>query len=374
MGGYSRASFCVSMNNAATTLPAGVRILEIGEFSLFKRNLPGQTILVFTGDNPDRLGGLDHRRFSPAMLPGLLRSLRRGDWDVVFCYPPARPLWDRRLGAPRATAGMLHRLARFHTLGVCVLKARFGSPLAVLDYDDETTIPAAALRLLDPCVAYFKRELPVDFAKAFRQSAPRYRTPGDVVTDPFFRRNAGKLRPLSASVAEDTARLALETSAAKTTDVFFAGSPSNSSVRVQGFAELAALAAQGYAIDVSPGGLSKTEYLARCSRAWLTWSPEGYGWECYRHYEASLCRSVPLLSQPTISRYRPLLDGVHALYYQPEAGSLREAIVAALADKAALAAMADAARAHALRFHTHLRSCEYILGTVLGEAARAPRT
>ncbi len=369
VAGYIRAVFCASMNTAATTLAAGVRILEIGEFSLFKRNLPGQTTLVFTGDNPDRLGGLDHRRFGPAMLPDLLRSLRRGDWDVVFCYPPARPIWDRRLGAPRATAEMLHRFARFHTLGVYVLKARPGYRLAVLDYEDETTIPAAALPLLDPCVAYFKRELPVDFAKAFRHSAPRYRTPGDVVADPFYRRNAGKLRPLSASVAEDTARLALETRAAKTTDVFFAGSPSHSSVRMDGFAELAALAAQGYAIDVSPGGLSKTEYLARCSRAWLTWSPEGYGWECYRHYEASLCRSVPLLSQPTIFRYRPLLEGVHALCYRPEPGRLGEAIVAALADKAALAAMANAARAHALRFHTHLRSCEYILGTVLGEAA-----
>ena len=373
VAGYIRAVFCVSMNIAATPVPAGVRILEIGEFSLFKRNLPGQTTLVFTGDNPDRLGGLDHRRFGPAMLPSLLRSLRRGDWDVVFCYPPGRPLWDRTLGAPRAIAGMLHRLARFHTLGAYVLKARPGSPVAVLDYDDETTIPAAALPLLDFCVAYFKRELPVDFAKAFRRVAPRYRTPSDVVADPFFRRNAGKLRPLSASVAEDTARLALETSAAKTIDVFFAGSPSNSSVRVQGFAELAALAAQGYAIDISPGGLSKTEYLARCARAWITWSPEGYGWECYRHYEASLCRSVPLLSQPTISRYRPLLDGVHALCYRPEAGCLREAIVAALADKAALAAMADQARAHALRFHTHLRSCEYILGTVLGEVVGSPR-
>ncbi|MGH8314672.1 MAG: hypothetical protein ACRETU_05920 [Steroidobacterales bacterium] len=52
-----RAVFCASMNIAATMLPTGVRILEIGEFSLFKRNLPGQTTLVFTGDNPDRLAG-----------------------------------------------------------------------------------------------------------------------------------------------------------------------------------------------------------------------------------------------------------------------------------------------------------------------------
>jgi hypothetical protein len=155
--------------------------------------------------------------------------------------------------------------------------------------------------------------------------------------------------------------------------VFFAGSPSHSSVRLQGCAELAALKAQGYAIDVGPGGLAQAEYLARCARAWLTWSPEGYGWECYRHYEASMCRSVPLVSQPTILRHRPLEDGVHALSYRPEAGGLGAAIVAALADKAALATMADAARAHALRFHTHLRACEYILWTVLDAAGGSPR-
>lgn len=353
----------------ATTVPAGIRILEIGEFSLFKRNFPGQTTLVFTGNNPARLRGLDHRRFGAAMLPGLLRSLRRGDWDVVLCYPPAHPLWDRRLGAPRAAAELLRRLARFHTLGTYILKARHRIPVAVLDCDDDATIPEPALAMLDGCCAYFKRELPVDLAMAFRRVAPRYRTPRDVAVDPWYLRNAGKLRPVSASVAEDTARLALATGGPKTTDVFFAGTAWNSSVRAQGIAELAALATEGYAIDISAGGLSPSEYLARSARAWITWSPAGYGWECFRHYEASLCRSVPLLSPPTVRRHQPLLEGVHALRYRPEPGQLRETVVAALADKGALATMADAARAHALRFHTHLRSCEYILGTVLGEAA-----
>ncbi|MCW5980645.1 MAG: glycosyltransferase [Bryobacteraceae bacterium] len=108
------------------------------------------------------------------------------------------------------------------------------------------------------------------------------------------------------------------------------------------------------------------EYLERCARAWLTWSPEGYGWECFRHYEASLCRSVPILSQPGICRYQPLLDGRHAWYYRPEGESLREVVVKALADKAALESMARAACEHALRFHTQRRACDYILETVRG--------
>ncbi len=348
-----------------------LKILEIGEFSLLKRNLPDQTTLVFTGDNPRNVRGLEHRPFSPAMLPSLLRSLRRGEWDVVLCYPPARALWDRRQGAPRAAAALLRRLASFRTLGAYVLKARPASPLVVLDYNDEATIPAPALFLLDACVAYFKRELPVDFAKAFRNAAPRYRTPGCVVSDPFFQRNVGKLRPISAAIPEDTARLALETRPAKTVDVFFAGSSSSSTVRARGFEQLTALGAAGYIVDICAGGLSKAEYLERCARAWLTWSPEGYGWECLRHYEASLCLSVPILSQPTIYRHHPLLEGVHALCYRPQGDSLREVIVKALADKPALESMARAARAHTLRFHTHLRACQYILETVAGEAVGA---
>jgi len=129
------------------------------------------------------------------------------------------------------------------------------------------------------------------------------------------------------------------------------------------------LQGQGLVIDVCEGGLSRSEYLARCARAWLTWSPEGYGWECLRHYEASLCLSVPVLSPPGIARHCPLLDRVHALYYAPEGDGLRTAIVTALADKPALAAMAQAARALVLRHHTHARLIEHMLDAALAEVA-----
>ena len=66
-----------------------LRILEVGEFSLFKRTMPDQTTLIFTGANPRSIEGLDHRPFGPAVLPGLLRSLKRGEWDVVACFAPA---------------------------------------------------------------------------------------------------------------------------------------------------------------------------------------------------------------------------------------------------------------------------------------------
>ena len=77
-----------------------LRILEIGEFCLFKRNRPRETTFVFTGDNPRHLADGEFTPFGPAMLPRMLRSLKRGDWDIVFCFPRPRPLLDPRRSSP----------------------------------------------------------------------------------------------------------------------------------------------------------------------------------------------------------------------------------------------------------------------------------
>src|SRR5439155_445835 len=82
------------------------------------------------------------------------------------------------------------------------------------------------------------------------------------------------------------------------------------------------------------------EFLERCARAWLVWAPEGFGWDCFRSYEAAVCGSVPLMNRPTIERYQPLIEGVHALYYDVEPGELGRAVMAALADRDRLVAIA----------------------------------
>jgi len=157
-------------------------------------------------------------------------------------------------------------------------------------------------------------------------------------------------------------QLALQTRPDKDIDVFFAGAV-NSIPRARGLDTLRALARDGYRVDIHPGGLSKRDYLDRCARSWLTLSPEGYGWECFRHYEASLCRSVPVLSPPGILRHQPLISGQHAIYYAAEGDGLRDAIVAALADKETLQRMAAAAREHVLRHHTHACIVAHIVET-----------
>jgi hypothetical protein len=70
---------------------------------------------------------------------------------------------------------------------------------------------------------------------------------------------------------------------------------------------------------------------------------------------------VPVLSPPGVRRYQPLRHGEHAFIYAPDGDSLRETVMMALADKQRLSKMAEAARAHVLRHHTHRRIVDHML-------------
>ena len=129
--------------------------------------------------------------------------------------------------------------------------------------------------------------------------------------------------------------------------------------------ELLALRERGYRIDIAEGRLSPQDYR-RCAQAWIVWSPEGLGWDCFRHYEALGCGSVPVINQPTIERHRPLVGGVHALFYDPEPGCLTATIEAALADKDRLRTIARAGKAHVLAHHTLEAIGTYVVETTLG--------
>jgi hypothetical protein len=346
-----------------------VRILEIGEFCLFKTGMPKETTFIFTGTNRRAATGIEHLPFGPLMLPGLLRSLKKGEWDVAFCYPPARPVLDGRRGIVGLAAALSRVLFQFRALGTYAMRTRSPTPLVVLDYNDMPTVPRSALKLLDRSVAYFKRELPLDPAKALFDVAPRFRTHKRLMASSFLKRNADKLHPISIAIPEETVGLALATRPEKSVDIFFAGATDHSLIRQRGFAQLEALAASGCSVDICKGGLSKAEFLQRCARAWLTWSPEGFGWECFRHYEASLCLSVPVISPPSVSRYCPLLDGTHAFMYPVEGDGLIQTVTAALQNKHRLTAMARDARDHVVRHHTHDRICQHILEHALSRAA-----
>ncbi len=322
-------------------------ILEFGPYSLFARTHPYETTRIATCERQGDLRGLSRLHYGFGRLVELPRALDRESWTAVACHVPIKRL--RRLGA-RALS--YRRLLR-----------RGGPSLIGLDFNDAQALTPIALAVLARADLYFKRELPLDHSALLANPTPERRA--------LLDRHQHKIRPVSLGLAPwrlvDLPAEAPE----KSVDIFFAGRiPASNPVRRQGAALLARLADEGYRVDLAERRLSRAEYLARMARAWLSWSPEGQGWQCFRHFEALAAGSVPLINRPRIEMPDPLLPGEHCLHYELAGDGLLTAARAALADKARLGRIAVAGRALVMRCHLHRQLAEGILETVAGWRSR----
>lgn len=354
----------------------GLRILEVGDLAMFKQAVPAITELVWTGHHDDVEGVGRPTVFRLGRLPALRTALDRGEFDLVVGYPPAEVPWR-----PARVAAVLRRFRQrgpgliVRSLGIRLLLRPTRTPLAILDLDDAAVIRRHNFALLDRARVYFKRELPADRWKVLAGMAGRDLPTRHQRALPRFAGWCAKLSPISLAVSPlRAAEIGAATTPPpeKTVDVFFAGRVETSStVRTTGVAELRRLSREGVRVDLVPERLDRLEFYRRCARAWITWSPEGYGWECFRHYEAALCGSVPLMNQPSILRHAPLRAGEHALYYEVETGDLGRIARAALADRVRLSRMAVAARDHVQRHHTLERLCEHVVRCCLAGAPMA---
>jgi len=324
--------------------------------------VPDQTEFYWTGPKPR---GRARRAFGPLRLIASVKRLRRGEFDLLVVhatqYAPWHPrsilttLRDWNMRAPLGLFGLLawRCVHLFHDV-----------PIAVVDLGDSGRIGSHNFFLLDRCKAFFKRELPSDNWLAFAKSGyPNF--PGRRWrSDERNRRRVAKLKPISLGYMASAEEMAAPEKAA---DIFFAGdTDANSTVRAAGIEELRQLEAQGYAVDIATGRLDRPDYLRRMAAAWLAWSPAGLGWDCYRHYEAPLAGSLPLMNYPAIERYRPLRDGEHCVLYAVEPGGLSQAARGALADKPRLRKMAAAAAEHVRTYHSFYARAEHVTSTVLG--------
>jgi hypothetical protein len=356
-------------------MSGGPRVLEVGEYSLFARAWPDRTRCLWTGHDPRDIEGAPHEPFAPRHVPMVLRALREGEFDLVACYPPADAPWR-----PRPAAGLVGRHGwraaplLLRQLAPLLLLRRAPTPLAVLDLADHPVVMPHSVPWLDRCRGYFKRELPTDHWKAFLRTGGRRLPSARLRRSPRMEARVAKLRPLSLGLSPE--RVASITACGpreKTVDVFFGGRVEGSStVRREGLAHLETLGRRGYRIDVALEPVPREEYYARCARAWLAWSPEGYGWDCFRHYEAPLCGTVPVMNYPTIHRHAPLEEGLHCFYYPVEGDGLARTLDAALADKPRLVRMAASAGEHVRQHHTMARLCEYVVRTCLGTGGDGP--
>lgn len=323
------------------------RILEIGPFCLFKQAWPDTTEYLFAG--PSRF----------ALPDGLPERFRRRRWkeangfDLIVAHTAAESSWKpevlgRLLSRRRFADGLAALswdIARQYPPGI-------KAPLVVLDMHDERTIQASDIALLRASTLYFKRELPANAQSAFPPNLRSAELDGLVE----------RIRPISLGLSADVVRDSPTQLPPKSIDIFFAGHLRHAPfIRNTGLKQLQALSAEGVLVDIAETRLSRPDFLARCARASLVWSPEGLGWDCFRHYEAALCGSVPLINLPSIRRHEPLRDGEHALYYSVEDDGLRQTILAALKQPARLADMGRAGRDHVLKHHTHEAICEYVV-------------
>lgn len=314
------------------------------------------------GENPP----LERLRDLPAALadPAL---------DLVICHSqglsPWLPHWWLRKLGNRDT--FKRGLAINSMFGPQLLRLINHKPLAVIDWSDNRTVARADMFLMKAASVYYKRELPLDKWQAFPPTARHAHPSERFRRKPANRALMEKIQPLSLGPPIGrTGNFPIEPQT-KTSDIFFAGqSDGTSAVRSEGLAELRQLGVEGYKIDIAEGRLDRQAFLARAAAARLVWSPEGFGWDCFRHYESPLCWSVPLINSPTIIRHQPLVAGVHAIYYDPEPGALARTARAALADPAKLETLATVARSHVLEHHVLEKQMEHVVRTTLAKTGR----
>lgn len=339
-------------------------ILEIGPRPYVAAAFPDDALFFAT--DPGALAPDGVRRLRS--LGALWRALGRADVELIVCHPNFSAPWGARaLGRAIFSSRLLKgRSPLLRAFGPELLRWRGRAPIVVVDHEDLPVINRDNLFLLERCALWFKRELPVDHWRVFLKTAhPQLPTPRFRM-DERRRRWVEKLRPISIGLPTHAEGLPPPPQA-KTADVFFLGRVADSSTaRARGLAELKALADQGWVIDIPDAPLPRPEFYRRCAAAWLVWSPEGLGWDCFRHYEALACGAVPMINQPQIDRHAPLIAGQHALYYDPEPGGLTRAVLAALKDKDALARIAAAGREHVMAHHTPPALARYIVETARG--------
>ena len=342
-------------------------ILEIGQRPYIARAYPDETRFFATDPAADTTG-----LAAIGSLPGLWRALGDPATELIICHPNFSAPWGpRALGRAFFSSRFLRgRSPLMRSFGPELLRWRGRAPIVVVDHEDLPVINRDNLFLLDRCQLWFKRELPVDHWRVFLRTAH-----ANLPTPRFRRRprnlaRIAKLRPISIGLSFESEGLLPERPVEKTADIFFRATVTGSSTaRQRGLAELKALAAQGVIVDLPADTLPRAEFYRRCAAARLVWSPEGLGWDCFRHYEALACGAVPLINHPSIDRHAPLIASVHALYYDPEPGGLTRAVMAALADKPALARIAEAGRAYVLEHHTPAALARYVVETARGARA-----
>ena len=293
----------------------------------------------------------------------ILADVRRQAYDLIILGNTFYPAFNPRKGWWRNVANYTKDIFRNpnRLAGAFFKHRRVGTPLVGVDMEDSPIVDNSRFSVLGQSVCYFKRELAQNPCNAFLYTTSKTQCNGNVLRQKFFQEAIPKLRPISIGVDDETCRCLLKYQVAKKVDVFFSGDCTDRINRQRGLLQLEQLKREGYAIDIVHERLSREEFLLRCAQAHIVWSPEGFGWDCFRHYEVALVGSVPLMQVPPIYRHAPLVEDVHGLYYFVENDHLAVRVRKALLDRSRLVEMGVAARKHVLEWHTLGALSRYVI-------------
>ena len=344
------------------------RILEVGDTPYLKLIHPERVDYFYIGKKtaPNK----------PLLTYGQFRKLRRliksGHYHVLVlsifgapgvAWKPERNIFSNILRVIKC------RMGHFYLFGIqIVLWLVEGTqiPLIVIDRkDDPDKIPSHYFPVLRRCRKYYWRELPIKMENGFLFTTSYLQDTSAVRSSHIFRQHRHKIEPISLGIPWRDSYDRIESDPPKTIDVFFAGTVKESWVRESGIRLLEELQKEGLNILIAPTPTySHEEFLKLCAQSWLVWSPEGHGWDCYRHYESCLAHSIPVINYPRVRRYQPLIDQVHAFYYAPEGDDLKRVIRRALAtNKTELKRISKEGRDHVMKFHLVDKIYSHILSS-----------
>ncbi len=350
----------------------GLKILEIGEVSRMRHAFPDTEFFSTVLRDSKSTIPPGAELVSARTLGSLARRLASTRFDLIVVHAsPHGPIEALIRTIFRRNAFSGH-FPIFRGFGQQLLRGAVKVPVAVLDLHDSASILNCNRHLLQIATIYFKRELPPDRWQLFTRSGKtptlRYRRTAR------YSKMLPRIRPLSLGVPDSVMACAAAHPifGNKDIDVFFAGRLKwSSTVRERGAHELAGLSESGLRIEITDKRMTPSEYFARCARAWLVWAPEGYGWDCFRPYEAALAGSVPLISRQTIERHMPLIDDEHCIYYDVEAGQLARTVQHALQDRDHLITLAKAAHDYVMQHHTPRALAYHVAETTLRAASQS---
>jgi len=339
-------------------------ILEVGSDSLFQRLFPNRTTHLFSSHSHSRLKRYSAHALSLKKAFNLIRDLARGRYQLIALAATGKALWNPHQSLFKNLASVarhLHCPVSLAPYLVAWTGHLFKVPMVAYDLRDTMLIAQENFFLFRYVRCFFKREIPQNRWQVFLATTPKNGDVSNIRRQAFFQTAMAKVRPLPLHIGPETYSFSQVSPEEKRVDIFYAGENPKTTVRTDGVPVLRELERLGVVVDMPEERQDEAEFRRRMSRAWLAWSPEGSGWECHRHYEALIYGTVPVINYPTVYRYKPLIDGVHALYYGCEEDDLMRVVLRALEDKAALVRIIASGRSHLERWYSASSVTEYVL-------------